>query len=110
MLNRLGAKITGIGSNELHIEGVDGLHGGEFTIGPDYLEVVSFIGAAVVTRGQVRIRNAAPRYLDMSRIVFRRLGVEWEVDGDDIIVPARQRLKIETDLGGAIPEIRAKAQ
>jgi UDP-N-acetylglucosamine 1-carboxyvinyltransferase len=106
MLNQLGADITGIGSNELHIEGVDQLHGGEFTIGPDYLEVVSFIGAAVVTRGQVRIRKAAPSYLAMSQIVFRRLGVEWEVDGDDIVVPARQRLKIESDLGGAIPEIR----
>jgi UDP-N-acetylglucosamine 1-carboxyvinyltransferase len=106
MLNNLGAQISNIGSNTLQIEGVDGLHGGEFTIGPDYLEVVSFIGAAVVTRGEVRIRNAGPQYLDMTRIVFNRLGVDWKVDGEDIIVPARQRLKTEPDLGGAIPEIR----
>ncbi len=106
MLNVLGAQITDIGSNTLHIEGVEQLHGGEFTIGADYLEVISFVGAAVVTRGEVRIRNAGLRYLDMIRIVFRRLGVNWETEGDDIIVPARQRLKIEPDLGNAIPEIK----
>jgi UDP-N-acetylglucosamine 1-carboxyvinyltransferase len=106
MLNALGARISNIGSNTLHIEGVDRLHGGEFTIGPDYLEVVSFIGAAVVTGGEIRIRDAGPQYLDMVRIVFRRLGVDWKVDGADLIVPARQRLRIEPDLGGAIPEIR----
>ncbi|MBM3152725.1 MAG: UDP-N-acetylglucosamine 1-carboxyvinyltransferase [Chloroflexi bacterium] len=106
MLNALGASISGIGSNTLQIDGVDRLHGGEFTIGPDYLEVVSFIGAAVVTHGQVRIRKAGPQYLDMARIVFNRLGVDWSVDGEDLLVPARQRLKIEADLGGAIPEIR----
>jgi len=106
MLNSLGAKISDIGSNTLHIEGVESLHGGEFTIGPDYLEVVSFIGAAAVTRGEVRICNAGPQYLDMVRIIFRRLGVDWSVDGEDILVPPRQRLKIEPDLGNAIPEIK----
>lgn len=106
MLNVLGARIANIGSNTLHIEGVDRLHGGEFTIGPDYLEVVSFIGAAVVTGGEIRIHNAGPQYLDMPRIVFNRLGVDWKVEGADILVPAHQRLKIESDLGGAIPEIR----
>jgi UDP-N-acetylglucosamine 1-carboxyvinyltransferase len=107
MLNSLGANITGIGSNTLHIEGVESLHGGEFTIGPDYLEVVSFIGAAVVTRGELRIRNAGSQYLDMIRFIFRRLGVNWEVQGEDIFVPAKQRLKIEPDLGNAIPEIKS---
>jgi len=104
-LNQLGAKINNIGSNTLHIEGVRRLHGGEFTIGPDYLEVVSFIGAAVVTRGTIRIRNAGPEYLDMVRLVFRRLGVEWEVEDTDVIVPDKQRLVIEPDLGNAIPVI-----
>ena len=104
-LNQLGAKIQNIGSNTLHIEGVSNLHGGEYTIGPDYLEVVSFIGAAVVTHGSIRIRNAGPEYLDMIRIVFRRLGVEWKVEGGDIYVPANQRLAVERDLGDAIPEI-----
>jgi UDP-N-acetylglucosamine 1-carboxyvinyltransferase len=106
MLNTLGARISGIGSNTLVIEGVDELHGGEVTVGPDYLEVVSYIGAAVVTHGELRIRNAGPQYLDMIRMVFRRLGVEWKVEGEDIIVPPRQRLKIEPDLGGAVPEIK----
>ena len=104
-LNILGAKIENIGSNTLHISGVPKLHGGEFTIGPDYLEVVSYIGAAVVTKGSIRIRNAAPQHLDMIAFVFRRLGVEWHVDGEDIIVPEDQVLTIEPDLGEAIPEI-----
>ncbi len=105
LLVRMGARIQGIGSNTLHIEGVDRLHGAEFTIGPDYLEVVSYIGAAVVTRGSIRIRRAGVRYLDMIRLVFRRLGVVWEEDGDDVIVPAEQPLTIEPDLGEAMPEI-----
>jgi len=105
MLNVLGAKIEHIGSNTLRIEGVERLHGGEFTIGPDYLEVVSFIGAAVVTHGSIRVRNAGVQYLGMIRMVFNRLGVDWAVDGDDILVPAQQRLEIEPDLGGAIPSI-----
>ncbi len=104
-LNHLGAKIDNIGSNTLHITGVKELHGGEFTIGSDYLEVVSFIGAAAVTRGSITIRNAGNQYLDMIRLVFGRLGVVWETLGDDLIVPAVQPLTIEPDLGGAIPEI-----
>jgi UDP-N-acetylglucosamine 1-carboxyvinyltransferase len=105
-LNTLGAKINNIGSNTLHIQSVPRLHGGEFTIGPDYLEVVSFIGAAAVSHGSIRIRKAGAEYLDMSRLVFGRLGVDWLVEGEDIIVPAEQRLEIEPDLGGAIPEIK----
>lgn len=104
-LNHLGAKIDNIGSNTLIIEGVNKLHGGEFTIGPDYLEVVSFIGAAVVTRGSIRVRNAGPQYLDMIRLVFGRLGVVWDYEGNDLIVPEVQPLEIEADLGGMIPEI-----
>jgi len=105
-LNTLGAKISNIGSNTLHVQGVSRLHGGEFTIGPDYLEVVSFIGAAVATHGCVRIKNAGSEYLDMIRFVFGRMGVEWQTEGADILVPAEQRLEIEPDLGGAIPEIK----
>ncbi|MDD5369597.1 MAG: UDP-N-acetylglucosamine 1-carboxyvinyltransferase [Anaerolineaceae bacterium] len=104
-LNRLGAHIENIGSNTLCIEGVDQLHGAEFSIGPDYLEVVSFIGAAVVTHGSLLIHNAGAGYLDMIRLVFGRLGVDWEMRGDDVFVPAEQRMTIEHDLGGAIPEI-----
>ncbi len=105
-LNALGAKIEEIGSNTLHIEGVEKLHGGEFTIGADYLEVISFVGAAVVTKGNIRIRNAGVRYLDMVKIVMERLGVSWDIEGDDIIVSNRQSRKIIPDYGGAIPEIK----
>ena len=105
-LNVLGAKISNIGSNTLHVEGVSHLHGGEFTIGPDYLEVVSFIGAAVVTHGSLHISNAGPEYLDMIQLILGRLGVDWQTQGQDIFVPEEQRLEIEPDLGGAIPEIK----
>ena len=105
-LNRLGARIENIGSNTLHIEGVDQLHGGEFSVGPDYLEVVSLVGAAAVTRGGIRIRDAGVRYLEMVAQVFRRLGVTWQVEGDDLIVPPDQPLTVVPDLGGVIPEIK----
>jgi len=105
-LNILGAKIEGIGSNTLQISGVSHLKGGEFTIGPDLLEVVSYIGAAVVTHGEVRIRNAGVQHLEMVSQVFHRLGVHWKVDGDDLIVPPDQSLSIASDLDGAVPEIK----
>ena len=105
-LNQLGARIKNIGSNTLEIEGVDRLGGGEFTIGADYLEVVSFVGAAAITGGEIRIRNAGPEYLGMVRLVFKRLGVHWIVDGEDILVPTNQSLRVVSDLGGAIPEIK----
>jgi UDP-N-acetylglucosamine 1-carboxyvinyltransferase len=105
LLNALGARIDNIGSNTLHIHGVERLTGGDFTIGADYLEVVSYIGAAAVTGGSVRVHSAGPEHLNMARLVFRRLGVEWEVDGQDIVVPADQKLEVEPDLGGAIPTI-----
>ena len=105
-LNILGAKIEGIGSNTLHIAGVSHLKGGEFTIGPDLLEVVSYIGAAVVTHGEVRIRNAGVQHLEMVSQVFHRLGVHWQVDGNDLIVPSEQSLSIASDLDGAVPEIK----
>lgn len=104
-LNCLGARISQIGSNTLHIEGVPKLHGGEYTIGPDYLEVVSYIGAAIVTRGSITIHNAGSEYLEMVRLVFGRMGVHWQTAGTDLIVPSDQKLEIEPDLGNAIPEI-----
>ena len=104
-LNLLGANISNIGSNTLEISGVDHLHGGEYTIGPDYLEVISFVGAAIVTKGSITIKNAGIEYLDMIKLILGRIGVHWEEKGNDIFVPSRQRLQIESDLGGAIPTI-----
>ena len=105
MLNSMGAEIENIGSNTLVIHGVKSLHGAEFTIGPDYLEVVSFIGAAAVTHGEITIKNAGNKYLDMIKLVFGRLGVTWQEHGEDLFVPANQKMVIEPDLGGAIPMI-----
>ena len=105
-LNLLGAQIEDIGSNTLHIHGVPRLHGGEFTIGPDYIEVISFVGAAAVTRGSVRIKNAGVQNLKMIHHIFERMGVTWQTEEDDLIVPAEQELTIIPDLDGAIPEIK----
>lgn len=105
-LNGLGAQIEEIGSNTLHIQGVPRLHGGEFTIGPDYLEVISFVGAAAVTHGEICIRNAGVQNLHMVAHVFERLGIRWRVENDDLIVPADQELRIVPDMDGAIPEIK----
>lgn len=108
MLNGMGAQIEGIGTNCLTIQGVDRLHGGEFRVEADYLEVVSFIGAAVLTGGEIRIRNADPHYLRMAQSVFRKLGVVWEAEDNDILVPRGQPLVIERDLGNQIPTIKAQ--
>ena len=105
-LNALGARIEGVGTNRLTVHGVERLGGGEFTIGADFMEVGSFIGAAAVTGGEVRIRDASPRDLAMVRQVYERLGVVWEEEGEDIVVPARQPLRIASALGGRIMEIK----
>lgn len=105
MLVAMGAQIDNIGSNTLVIHGVKSLHGTDFTIGPDYLEVVSFIGAAAVTHGELTIKNAGNKYLDMIKLVFGRLGVSWEERGENIYIPSKQKMQIEADLGGAIPII-----
>ncbi len=105
-LNLLGAKIEGMGSGRLSIQGVDRLSGGEFRVGSDFMEVGSFIGAAVVTGSEIRINDAGPQNLGMIGQVYERLGVQWLVEGEDIIVPADQSMKIKTALGGRIPEIK----
>ena len=107
-LVQCGAQIEGIGSNLLTIHGVERLHGTEFRVGADFMEVGSFIGAAVVTGGSIRIKEADPQHLEMIHLVFGRLGVVWEVDGQDIVVPRAQPLTIVQDLGNRIPVIRAQ--
>ena len=108
MLVGMGAHIDGIGSNRLTIEGVERLHGGEARVGADYMEVGSFIGAAVMTGGEITIKDADPQYLDMIALVFERLGVGWETRGEDIFVPSHQSLTIVPDLGNRIPIIKAQ--
>jgi UDP-N-acetylglucosamine 1-carboxyvinyltransferase len=108
MLTGMGAEIDGIGTNRLIITGKDRLNGGEARVGADYLEVVSFVGAAAVTGGEILIREANPEYLDMIALTFERLGVAWQVRGEDIFIPGRQSLTIVPDLGSRIPEIKAQ--
>jgi len=105
-LNSLGANIEGVGTNRLLITGVDALSGGEYTIGADFMEVGSFIGATAVTGGEVRIKNADPQNLGMVRIVYEKMGVRWLDEGNDIIIPSGQKLCIESAVGGRVPQIK----
>ncbi|MCK5732709.1 MAG: UDP-N-acetylglucosamine 1-carboxyvinyltransferase, partial [Candidatus Latescibacteria bacterium] len=105
MLNRMGARISGIGSNVLTIEGVEKLHGTQHTIQADYMEVGSFIGLAAVTGSEIRIEQATPQNMRMALMVFERLGIHVEIQGDDLWVPGEQELRINPDLHGAIPQI-----
>lgn len=105
MLVQMGAKIEGIGSNAIHIQGVDRLHGTRHRIGPDYLEVGSFISLAAVTGGRLLIKGVDHEDLRMIRQVYTRLGIESEPHGHDLLVPAGQTLEIANDLGGAVPKI-----
>ncbi|HQJ07322.1 MAG TPA: UDP-N-acetylglucosamine 1-carboxyvinyltransferase, partial [Spirochaetota bacterium] len=95
----------GVGSNIIRITGVEKLHGTDFTIGTDFMEVGSLIGLAAVTRGEIEITNANPENMRMSRLVFGKLGIRWETDGSSIFVPAHQELKVISDIGGMIPKI-----
>jgi UDP-N-acetylglucosamine 1-carboxyvinyltransferase len=104
-LVRLGAKIDGIGSNVLHVSGVERLFGGEHRIGPEHIEVASFIGLAAVTGGELTIDDASPDDLMPILPAFEKLGVRVELDGESVRVPAGQDLVIQDDLGGAIPKI-----
>jgi UDP-N-acetylglucosamine 1-carboxyvinyltransferase len=101
----LGAKIEGIGSNVLHVSGVERLFGGSHSIGPEHIEVGSFIGMAAVTGGDITIDGIASDDLWPVLPVLRRLGIEVELGDDWVRVPPGQRLQIQDDLGGAIPKV-----
>lgn len=105
-LNQMGANIEGIGTNRLTISGVDRLHGTEFRIGSDFTEIGSFIGAAAVTGGHVRIGNVQPESLGMIQLVYNKLGVTWNIEGEDLVVPGGQDMVIQSALGGRILEIK----
>jgi len=106
MLAGMGAHIEGVGTNTLTIIGAEHLHGGEFTIGPDLLEVGSFLGLGAITPGELRIKDVMADELRMVLHVFRRrLGVNCWLDGNDLVVGAEQNLEIEMDVGGAVPKI-----
>ena len=101
----MGAKIEGIGTNVLTIEGGHTLSGTTHHIGPDHIEVGSFIGLAAVTNSTIRIERAGIEHLRSIRMGFARLGIECREEGDDLIVPANQSRKIQSDLGGHITKL-----
>ena len=101
----MGAKIEGIGTNTLTVHGVDRLHGCTHTIGPDHIEVGSFIGLAAVTRSELRIADAGVEHLRSTLMGFERLGISCRIDGKDLVVPAEQSRRIKDDLGGHVPKL-----
>lgn len=106
MLVAMGASIEGIGTNCLVVEGKDSLGGCEARVGPDHIEVGSFIALAAVTGGELRLVGArAGEAQRMTRIAFGRLGIHWEEHGEDLLVPANQDLVIQDDIQGGISTI-----
>ncbi|MFC2187136.1 UDP-N-acetylglucosamine 1-carboxyvinyltransferase [Fulvivirgaceae bacterium LMO-SS25] len=102
MLNRMGAQISGVGSNLLTIEGVDSLSGTEHTMLPDMIEVGSFIGLAAMTQSAITIKNAGVEHLGLIPLKFQQLGIKMEIIGDDIHIPAQESYEIETYIDGSI--------
>ena len=106
LINAMGGSISGIGTNTLEVEGQPALGGAQVRIGPDPVEVGSFIGLAAVTGGELRIVGAEPlSHHRMTALSFARLGIRWRAEGNDILVPAEQELVVQDDFHGAIPKI-----
>ena len=105
LLTQMGARVDGIGSNVMTVHGRDKLGGADHRICPDHIEVGSFMALAAVTGGELRIRETEPDDLRMIRRQFQRLGLQSVVDGRDVIVPPRQRLAVQDDMGDAIAKI-----
>ena len=105
MLNRMGARITGVGSNLLTIEGVEYLGGTEHTLLPDMIEIGSFIGLAAMTQSEITIKNVNYAALGIIPEVFKRLGIQIELRGDDLWVPAQEHYEVETFMDGSIMTI-----
>lgn len=105
MLNRMGARITGVGSNLLTIEGVEKLEGTSHTLLPDMIEIGSFIGLAAMTGSEITIKNVQYKELGIIPDVFRKLGIRMELLGDDIFIPAHESYEVETFMDGSIMTI-----
>jgi len=105
LLLQMGARIEGIGSNVLIVHGQDKLGGADYRIGPDYIEIGSFVALAAVTGGELRIKDTVPEDMRMTRLGFERLGCRMDFDGNDIVVPPDQKLRIRDDAGDAVSKI-----
>jgi UDP-N-acetylglucosamine 1-carboxyvinyltransferase len=106
MLTKMGARVEGVGSNVLIVNGVSELHGCEHAIGPDHIEIGSFMAIAGVTGGELRIKDTVPDDLRMVRLVFKRIGLHSDLEGNDVVVPGNQKLVAQRDIG----EYKAKVQ
>jgi len=106
MLTKMGARVEGVGSNVLIVNGVSELHGCEHAIGPDHIEIGSFMAIAGVTGGELRIKDTVPDDLRMVRLVFKRIGLHSDLEGNDVVVPGSQKLVAQRDVG----EYKAKVQ
>ena len=102
MLNAMGAKITGVGSNLLHIEGVESLNGCKHRILPDMIEIGSFIGLAAITKSEITIKNVSYKNLGLIPTVFRKLGIKMQRKGDDIYIPSQDSYEIRSFIDGSI--------
>jgi UDP-N-acetylglucosamine 1-carboxyvinyltransferase len=102
MLNRMGAKISGVGSNLLVIEGVDTLHGTDHRLLPDMIEIGSFIGLAAMTQSDITIKNAGVQHLGIIPEKFQQLGIQFTIEGDDIHIPSQESYTIQTFMDGGI--------
>ena len=105
MLNAMGARITGIGTNRRCVEGVAELRPARHRLGADHIEIGSFIALAAMTGGELAINDAVADDLRMIRLVYRRLGVETKLDDGVLLVPGQQKLRVVADSGGAIPKV-----
>jgi UDP-N-acetylglucosamine 1-carboxyvinyltransferase len=105
LLNKMGAQIDGIATNSLRIQGVDSLHGCDFYINSDHIEVGSYIGLAAVTRSELVIEDAVPEHMYAVRHMLEKLGIEIKIEGKNIRVPREQELRVRYDIGAAVPKI-----
>jgi len=106
LLNKMGAQIEGLGTNSLKIEGVEKLHSATHTVGPDYIEMGSFIAAAAATRGELTIQNMpVSSVLEVIERSFEKLGVSLSSENNQVVLSARQKLRVQQDVGQAIPKI-----
>jgi UDP-N-acetylglucosamine 1-carboxyvinyltransferase len=105
LLNKMGARISGLGTNRLQITGVDALRGASHSVQPDYIEVGSFVAAAAVTGGEIRVQGVDPEPMAIIGRTFQKLGIRLQGEGAALCLPPRQRLRIVKDFGSAIPKI-----
>ncbi len=105
LLNKMGAQVSGIGTNRLVIRGVESLHGATHSVQPDFIEIGSFVAAAAATGGELKVANVESESMLIISKTFQKLGIKLQMDGTSLTLPARQSRRIVRDFGSAIPKI-----